>query len=58
MAIRETLFSMAYGTKAMSPVEVGLPSFARLNFNEISNDELRRYELDFLDERRDGSQDK
>lgn len=55
-ATGETPFSMAYGAEAMSPVEVGLPSPRRLQFNEISNDEIRRCELDFLGERRDASQ--
>jgi hypothetical protein len=52
----ETPFSMTYGAEAMSPVEVGLPSPRRVSFNEISNDELRRCELDFLEERRNDSQ--
>lgn len=47
---------MAYGTEAMSPMEVGLPSPRRLHFNEITNDEFRRFDLDFIEERRDDSQ--
>ncbi|XP_022852500.1 uncharacterized protein LOC111374102 [Olea europaea var. sylvestris] len=52
----ETPFLMAYGTEAMSPVKVGLPSPRRLHFSEISNDELLRFNLDFIDERTDDSQ--
>lgn len=52
----ETSFSITYDAEAMSPVEVGLPFPRRLSFNEISNDELRRCELDFLEEKRDDSQ--
>ncbi|XP_022886895.1 uncharacterized protein LOC111402791 [Olea europaea var. sylvestris] len=51
----ETPFLIAYGTEAMSPVEVGLASPCHLHFSEISNDELRRFNLDFIDERRDDS---
>lgn len=40
----------------MSPVEVGLFSLCHLQLNEISNNELRRFELDFLNERRNDSQ--
>lgn len=45
---------MAYGVEAISQVKVGLPSLPCIKFNEISNDELRRCELDFVDERMDG----
>lgn len=47
---------MVYGTETISPVAIVLPSPCRLQFSEVSNDELRRRELDFLDERRDDSQ--
>lgn len=40
----------------MSPVEVDVSSPRRLHFNEIMNDDLRRLELDFLEEKRDESQ--
>ncbi|XP_022897512.1 uncharacterized protein LOC111411189 [Olea europaea var. sylvestris] len=52
----EMPFLMAFETEAMSPVEVGLPSPRRLHFSEITNDELRRLDLDFIDERRDDAQ--
>ncbi|CAI9782264.1 unnamed protein product [Fraxinus pennsylvanica] len=47
---------MAYGAEAMSPFEVGLSSPHNLQFNEVSNDEIRQCELDFLEKRRDDSQ--
>lgn len=47
---------MAYGVKAMSPIEVGLLSPRRLHFNEISNEKIRRCELDLIEEKRDDSQ--
>ncbi|XP_022846413.1 uncharacterized protein LOC111369168 [Olea europaea var. sylvestris] len=52
----KTPFLMAFGTEAMSPVEVGLPSPRRLHFSEMTNDELRRCDLNFIDERIDDSQ--
>ncbi|XP_022880896.1 uncharacterized protein LOC111398193 [Olea europaea var. sylvestris] len=52
----ETPFLMAYGTEAMSLVEVGLPSPRRLHFSDITNDELHRCDLDFTEERRDDAQ--
>lgn len=47
---------MTCRVEAMSLVKMGLPSPCRIHFNEISNDELMRYELDFLEEMRDESQ--
>lgn len=47
---------MAYRAEAMSQFKVGLSSPHRLQSNKISNDELRRCELDFLDEMRNESQ--
>lgn len=52
----KTPFSIAYGAKPMSTVEVGFPFSYQLYFNEISNDKLRRCELNFLNEKRDDSQ--
>lgn len=47
---------MAFGTKTMSSIEVRLPSSCCLYFSEITNDVLRRCELDFIDEKKDESQ--
>lgn len=42
---QEIPFSVAYGAKAMSSVEVKLPSHCHLHFNEISNDKLKKCEI-------------
>lgn len=48
---------MAYGTEAMSPIEVSLPSpCLAAALNEITNGEIRQSELDFLEEKKDNSQ--
>lgn len=47
---------MDYVAEAMSPVEIGQHSPCRIHFNEISNNELRGCELNFLEERKDASQ--
>lgn len=46
---------MAFGAEVMSPVKVGLPALRCLQFNEISNNDLRKGELDFLDEMKNES---
>lgn len=46
---------MAYDANAMSLVEIGLLLPRRIYFKKISNDELKRCELDFLEEMRDDS---
>lgn len=56
IATGQTHLFVTYRVEAMSPVKMGLPSPCRIHFNEISNDELMRYELDFLEEMRDESQ--
>ncbi|XP_020208116.1 uncharacterized protein LOC109793058 [Cajanus cajan] len=53
---RETPFRLTYGTDAMIPVEVGEPSFRRQSFQEESNDDALRAELDVLEEVRDKAQ--
>nr|KYP53330.1 Retrovirus-related Pol polyprotein from transposon opus [Cajanus cajan] len=53
---KETPFRLAYGADAMIPVEVGEPSFRRQHFNEESNDNSLRAELDVLDEVREKAQ--
>ena len=50
---RETLFSLTYGTEAVIPVEVGLTSLRREFFNEQTNDDQLKQNLDSLDEIRD-----
>lgn len=52
----KTPYSTTYDIEAMSTVEVGIPSPRCLYFSGITNDELRRWDLDFINERRDESQ--
>ncbi|XP_050277971.1 uncharacterized protein LOC126719467 [Quercus robur] len=49
----ETPFSLTYGTKAFIPVEVGLTSLRREFFDEQTNDDQLKQNLDCLDEVRD-----
>lgn len=49
----ETPFKLCYGTKAVILVEIGSPSFRMVNFNELTNEEGLRTNLDLLDECRD-----
>ena len=46
-------FRLTYGTEAVIPVEVGVTSIKREVFNEESNDDHLRINLDCLDEVRD-----
>ena len=50
---RETPFRLTYGIEAMIPVEVGVTSIKREAFNEKSNDDHLRQNLDYLDEVRE-----
>ena len=50
---RETPFRLTYGIEAVIPVEVGVTSIRRKVFNEESNDDHLRINLDFLDEVRE-----
>ena len=49
----ETPFNLTYGTEAIVPVEVGLTSLRREFFDEQSNNDQLKQNLDFLDEVRD-----
>ena len=51
--IRETPFNLTYGTKAVILVEVGLTSLRKEFFDEQSNDDKLKLNLDCLDEVRD-----
>ena len=46
----EMPFQLAYGSKAIIPVEVGLTSYRVRNHNESRNDEAMRLQLDLVDE--------
>ncbi|XP_074351401.1 uncharacterized protein LOC141690508 [Apium graveolens] len=49
----ETPFKLAYGTEARLPVEMGSPSHKIANFDEVSNIEGLKTNLELLDEVRD-----
>ena len=44
----ETPFKMAFGTKAIVPVEVGVSSLRRVSYDEQSNEEGLKLALDCL----------
>ena len=50
-ATGETPFSMTYGTEAMIPTEVKVPSFRYDSFDEAVNDSLLAAERDTIEER-------
>ena len=51
----ETPFSLVYGTEAVIPAEIGLPSPRMLALEKHDNEELRRNDLDLLEERRENA---
>lgn len=48
--IEETPFNLAFGIEVVIPLELGFPSFQVKNFNEDSNLEHLRMNLDLLEE--------
>ncbi|XP_074323242.1 uncharacterized protein LOC141660177 [Apium graveolens] len=54
----ETPFKLAYGTEARLPIETGSPSHRVVNFDEVSNIECLKTNLELLDEIRDRSIEK
>ncbi|KAK3033998.1 hypothetical protein RJ639_033283 [Escallonia herrerae] len=52
----ETPFNLAFGTEALIPVEIGLPSLRLLTYDPNMNDEVLHCNLDLLDEQRDQAQ--
>ena len=50
-ATRETPFSLVFGTKAIIPAKVGLPSYRVENYSEQENDVALLENLDFLEEK-------
>nr|GEW45306.1 hypothetical protein [Tanacetum cinerariifolium] len=49
----ETLFSLTYGTKAVIPVEIGMPTLRTVKVDVIKNGEALKVNLDLLEERRE-----
>ncbi|GKC18248.1 reverse transcriptase domain-containing protein [Tanacetum coccineum] len=50
---RETPFSLTYGTKAVIPVEIGMPTLRIVEVDMIKNDEALEINLDLLEEKRE-----
>ncbi|KAJ4713136.1 Retrovirus-related Pol polyprotein from transposon 17.6 [Melia azedarach] len=55
-ATRETPYALSFGTEAVIPAEVGMPTFRVLHFDEVSNMAQLDAALDLLDEKRDQAQ--
>ena len=51
----ETLFSMAYGTEAVIPLEIGFPTSRTNSFNPRDNDEQLAKSLDLIKEKRENA---
>ncbi|GJW46017.1 reverse transcriptase domain-containing protein [Tanacetum coccineum] len=49
----ETPFSLTYGTKAVTPVEIGMPTLRTTEVDMIKNDEALEINLDLLEEKRE-----
>nr|GEV64709.1 hypothetical protein [Tanacetum cinerariifolium] len=49
----DTPFSLTYGTKAVIPVEIGMPTYRTAAVDTVHNDEELRLNLDLLEERRE-----
>ncbi|GJR30826.1 retrovirus-related pol polyprotein from transposon TNT 1-94 [Tanacetum coccineum] len=49
----DTLFSLTYGTEAIIPVEIGMPSLRCAEVNQTQNDEALLLNLDILEEKRE-----
>ncbi|GKB29233.1 reverse transcriptase domain-containing protein [Tanacetum coccineum] len=51
----ETPFSLTYGSEAVIPTEIGIPSYRTLMIREKYNEEEQRLNLDLLQERREAA---
>ena len=51
----ETLFSMAYGTEAVIPLEIGFLTLRTSSFNLRDNDEQLTKNLDLIEEKRENA---
>nr|GEZ93559.1 reverse transcriptase domain-containing protein [Tanacetum cinerariifolium] len=49
----DTPFSLTYGTEAVIPVEIGIPTYRTTVVDVVNNDEELRLNLDLLEERRE-----
>ncbi|GJS18723.1 hypothetical protein Tco_0413195 [Tanacetum coccineum] len=49
----DTLFSLTYGTKAVIPAKIGMPTLRTTEVDLVQNDEALEINLDLLEERRE-----
>nr|GEZ28995.1 hypothetical protein [Tanacetum cinerariifolium] len=49
----DTPFSLTYGTEAVIPAEIGMPTYRTIVVDVVNNDEELRLNLDLLEERRE-----
>ncbi|GJV64084.1 reverse transcriptase domain-containing protein [Tanacetum coccineum] len=49
----KTPFSLTYGSEAVSPTEIGMPTYRTIQWNEAHNEEEMRLNLDLIQERRE-----
>ncbi|GJR43662.1 hypothetical protein Tco_1311765 [Tanacetum coccineum] len=49
----DTQFSLTYGTKAVIPAEIGMPTLRTTKVDLVQNDEALEINLDLLEERRE-----
>nr|GEV88570.1 hypothetical protein [Tanacetum cinerariifolium] len=49
----KTRFSLAYGSEAVIPAEIGMPTYRTIQWNEAENEEEMRLNLDLIQERRE-----
>ncbi|GJS00508.1 hypothetical protein Tco_0317016 [Tanacetum coccineum] len=49
----DTPFSLTYGTEAVIPTEIGMPTYRIAVMDAVHNDEELRLNLDLLEERRE-----
>ncbi|GKB07678.1 reverse transcriptase domain-containing protein [Tanacetum coccineum] len=50
---RDTPFSLTYGTKAVIPAEIGMPTYRTATVDTVHNDKELRLNLDLLEEKRE-----
>nr|GEV84394.1 reverse transcriptase domain-containing protein [Tanacetum cinerariifolium] len=53
VSTRDTPFFLVYGTEAVIPAEIGMPTIRTAEVNVATNDDERRIDLDLLEERRE-----
>ncbi|GKC39419.1 hypothetical protein Tco_1051803 [Tanacetum coccineum] len=49
----DTRFSLTYGTEAVIPAEIGMPTLSTVEVDVVKNDEALGINLDLLEERRE-----